>query len=92
MGLPYLGATNRELADLYCTKSYVTASDIRKFFGVSSATAGLVVRSCAEYAKQNELDVYHAGRRAVVPVQILFDMYHWDIDTITKAIEREAKL
>jgi len=89
---PKLKASNYDLAELYYTQSYVTTSDLMKRFKVSHTTAASVYAYCREYARQNELELYHVPGTKLIPVNLLFEAYGWDVKDITRKVKEGAKV
>ena len=85
--LPVLQRDTRVLFDLYYNNSAVRAKDIKTAFGISGSTAGRVVRCAYRYARANGEKIYRPPTVKIVPVELLYRMYGWDIERITKKMK-----
>lgn len=92
MKLPRLKATNEELATLYCQANSISKDDICEYFGISKRTARNLVNICLQYAHEHDIPVYQTGRAKVIPIELLFEVYHWDIDSISRKVKRGRDL
>lgn len=92
MRQPKLIATNRELAELYYTKTYVTAKDLKEIFGVGITTAGRALDYCKEYAESKGKGFYPIPGVKRVYTELLFEAYHWDIKQISRKVKEGAKI
>ncbi len=83
---PNLQTDSKNLLDLYANNMAVTAKDIEKCFKVSSSTAFKVVECAYEYARKNGRKIYAPPTRKIIPTDLLFEMYNWDIKSLTARV------
>ena len=81
---PELKADTAILFKLYYEKNVVKARDIKEIFGCSASTACKVVICAYDYARENDIHIYAPPTIRLVPVDLLFKMYGWDIQSITR--------
>lgn len=82
--LPVLQATNQQLFDIYTNKMCLTAKEICNIFDVCPASAYRVIKMSNEFMSEEQRLIIYS--RKIIPVDILFKMYSWDIKKIaTKA-------
>lgn len=85
---PALQADSKTLLSLYVDNMSVTAKQIQQTFNVCPATAFKVVQYVYQYARDNGIEIYTPPTRKLVPTDLLFELYGWDI----KSLERRVKL
>ena len=89
---PVLKADSISMLEMYLNNDAVTAKDIQKCFGVSEATAFGVVRFIYEYAKNKGIKIYTPPTRKLVPVELLFEAYGWDVRKLQQKVKMLQKL
>ena len=90
--LPYLQVGSLELYDLWCNKMAVTSTDIKDVFKVCDSTACKVVRAAHKWAERQGRPIYNGPQRKFVPVDILFEMYGWDIKKLQAKVKMMQKM
>lgn len=85
---PALQADSVTLYDLYLNNMAVTAKDIRRAFGVSESTAFNVVSFMYHYAKEKGVKIYAPPTRKLVPTDLLFEAYGWDVKKLAARVKR----
>lgn len=84
---PNLQTDSKNLLDLYANNMAVTAKDIKKYFNVSDSTAFKVVECAYEYAREKGRNIYAPPTRKIVPTDLLFEMYNWDIKLLIAKVK-----
>jgi len=92
MRTPALKASNRELYDLYLNNMVVTAKDIETIFGVGHGTAHRVINCGYEYVASKGEEIYSPPTKKMLPVDVLFDLYGWNINQIEAKVKKQIKL
>lgn len=90
--LPNLKGDTEVLFNLYYENNAVKARDIKEIFGCSEGTACRVVICAYDYARENGIHIYAPPTSRLVPVDLLFKMYGWDIQAITRKYKILAKV
>lgn len=81
--LPRLKTDTVALFNLYHNNQTVRSTDISRTFSVSKNTGLNVIHSVIDYMQQQGITPY--TYELEVPVQMLFDLYGWDIKQINKS-------
>ena len=89
---PVLQADSTSMVEMYLNNEAVTAKDIQKVFGISETTAFNVVKFVYEYAKTKDIKIYTPPTRKLVPVDLLFEAYGWDIQKLQQKVKMLQKL
>lgn len=79
---PALQADSKTLLTLWADNMSVTAKQIQQTFNVCPATAFKVVQYVYRYAKDNNIQIYTPPTRKLVPTDLLFELYGWDVDKL----------
>ena len=79
---PTLQADSKTLLALWADNMSVTAKQIQQTFNVCPATAFKVVQYVYRYAKDNGIQIYTPPTRKLVPTDLLFELYGWDVDKL----------
>ena len=79
---PALQADSKTLLALWADNMSVTAKQIQQTFNVCPATAFKVVQYVYRYAKDNNIQIYTPPTRKLVPTDLLFELYGWDVDKL----------
>lgn len=82
--MPKLQADCKTLLDLYVNNLSVTPKQIQAYFEVSPATASMVVKYIHKYAEENNIEVYSPRNNSLIPTDLLFMAYGWDVDKLKK--------
>lgn len=89
---PALMADSQTLYDLWVNNMAVTAKDIKQAFNVSESTAFKVVNFMYEYAAHKGVKIYAPPTRKLVPTDLLFEAYGWDVRKLQGKIKALQKL
>ena len=89
---PQLKADCTVLAELYTGKMAVTAKELTEIFGIGESTAYKVVEYIYEYAEQHDRVIYVQPGRKLVPTDILFEAYGWDLKQIIERVRLLKKI
>lgn len=79
---PALQADSKTLLALWADNMSVTAKQIQQTFNVCPATAFKVVQYVYRYAQDNNIQIYTPPTRKLVPTDLLFELYGWDVDKL----------
>lgn len=79
---PALQADSKTLLTLWADNMSVTAKQIQQTFNVCPATAFKVVQYVYRYAQDNNIQIYTPPTRKLVPTDLLFELYGWDVDKL----------
>lgn len=82
--LPTIKATNQQLVDIYTNRLYLTAKEISQEFGICSSGAYKIVRLGREQMSEEQ----RRYARKIIPTEILFDLYGWNIQTLKKRVKQ----
>lgn len=89
---PVLKADSVKMLELYLNNDAVTAKDIQNCFGVSETTAFTVVKYVYEYAAKQGRKIYTPPTRKLVPTDLLFEAYGWDVQKLQTKVKMLQKL
>lgn len=89
---PILKADSAKVLELYLNNEAVTAKDIRKCFEVSESTAFCAVKFVYQYAKEQGIKIYTPPTRKLVPTDLLFKAYGWDVQKLQAKVKMLQKL
>ena len=81
---PVLQADNKTLLKLWTENMSVTAKQIEQTFDVCPATAFNVVQYVYDYARKNDIKIYTPPGRKLVPTDLLFELYGWNVESLKK--------
>lgn len=84
---PVLQADNKTLLKLWTDNMSVTAKQIEQTFDVCPATAFNVVQYVYDYARKNGIEIYTPPTRKLVPTDLLFELYGWDINSLKRRVK-----
>lgn len=79
---PVLQADSKTLLSLYADNMSVTAKQIQQVFNICPATSFKVVHYIYQYAEENGRKIYTPPTRKLVPTDLLFERYGWDVDKL----------
>lgn len=89
---PVLKADSVKVLELYLNNDAVTAKDIQNCFGISESTAFTVVKYVYEYATKHGIKIYTPPTRKLVPTDLLFEAYGWDVQKLQAKVKILQKL
>ena len=89
---PTLKADSSKILELYLNNEAVTAKDIQKCFCVSETTAFNAVKFVYEFAARQGIKIYTPPTRKLVPTDLLFEAYGWDVQKLQAKVKMLKKL
>ena len=80
MRLPELHTTNSQLLGIYSNKLCLTANELQAEFGISKTSAYKLIEMSQEHMTPEQI----AYARKTIPVDVLFQLYGWNIQSIAR--------
>ena len=87
---PTLQADSKTLLALWADNMSVTAKQIQQTFNVCPATAFKVVNFIYQYAEENGRKIYTPPTRKLVPTDLLFERYGWDVEKVKVRVKSKG--
>ncbi|MBR5873148.1 MAG: DUF3173 family protein [Oscillospiraceae bacterium] len=82
--VPRINADTMTLFRLYYQYETVSSKDLQEVFGFSRSKCAYIIRYVREYMAEKGMKPYAPPTVVIVPTNILFEVYGWDIEQITR--------